>query len=107
MFGLIGMASEGNGVELHQELVLKPRPWRDYTTDGSMDEVLGWSARPTKLEEYDSITEAKPILMLPPMARSDWVLKKVAELKRRLGYNFKEVERRVEDFFWEIERRRS
>lgn len=63
--------------------------------DGSMDDALGWGVRLADLGEYDSITEAEPILMLPPAAHSDWVLKKVVEVKRRLGYNFKEVERRV------------
>lgn len=55
--------------------------------------------------EYDSITEAEPILMLPPVARSDWVIKKVAKDKRRLGYSFKGMEQQVKDFFWEIEKR--
>lgn len=72
-----------------------------------MDDALGWDARLAKLGEHDLITKAEPILMLPPTIHLDWVLKKVAEVKRRLGYNFKEVEKWVEEFFWKIERRRS
>lgn len=53
------------------------------------------------------ISEVKPLLMLPPTyLRLKWVLKKVAEVKRRLGCAFSGIEDRVEDFFWEIERRR-
>lgn len=60
--------------------------------------------RLVEFREEDSIIEADPILMLPPRPHFDWVIKKVAEVKRRLGYSFKGIEQRVEEFFSEIER---
>lgn len=61
----------------------------------------------TKRYEEDSIIDADPILMLPPDLQSEWVVKKVVEVKRRLGYAFKRMKQRVEDFFMKIERKRS
>lgn len=59
-------------------------------------------------DEEDRITEAEPILMLPlPAQYSKWVIKNVAEVKRRLGYAFRGLEECVEEFFREIEKRRS
>lgn len=49
-------------------------------------------------EDFDQIIEADPILMLPPPS-SGWVVKKVAEVKRRMGFSFKEIENKVEEFF--------
>lgn len=46
--------------------------------------------------------------MLPPPAlQSKWAIKKVVEVKRKLGCAFIGLEARVEDFFWEIDIRRS
>lgn len=60
-----------------------------------------------EFEECGLVSDVEPIFMLPPPLSSKWVLKKVVEVKRRLGYTFQEIEKCVEDFFWEIEGRRS
>lgn len=46
-------------------------------------------------------------MLPPPSMRSKWIVNKVAEVKRKLGCVFTNIEDRVEDFFWEIEKRRS
>lgn len=43
----------------------------------------------SKKGDGDFIIDAEPILMLPPPPHSDWLLKKVAEVKRRLGILFR------------------
>lgn len=51
--------------------------------------------------EAVSFVELEPLLMIPP-PQSDWVIKKVAEVKRRLGYSFDGMKQRIRDFFGKL-----
>lgn len=81
--------------------------WGDYTIDNSLVELEDGYSCLKELNKDEIIQDVDLLLMLPPPYRSNWMIKKVAEVKRRLGYAFKDMEQRVENFFWEIERRRS
>lgn len=59
------------------------------------------------LEEFEQVMEAEPILMLLPPSSSDWVIRKVAKVKRRMGHSFKGMGEKIEEFFWEVECHRS
>lgn len=87
---------------------LSSKRWGDYTTERSAsNKELGEMQMVDALEEFDSIEEVVPILMLPPPSLSEWVIRKVVEVKRRMSYSFKEMEQKIEEFFWEVEQRRS
>lgn len=45
------------------------------------------------LDDDELLSEVEPVLLIPPPRhRLDWMIKKVAEVKGRLGYSFKELE---------------
>lgn len=54
----------------------------------------------------DVLSYAEPCLMLPPLPTpSDWVIRKVLELSKKMGVSFTSIEYQVEELFKEIERR--
>lgn len=82
------------------------KTWGDFPSEGlqSLAQEGDWW-----VEDYgETASFAEPkLLFLLPSPRSDWVIKKVAEVKRRLGYSFHGMKQRIEDIFWEIKRCRS
>lgn len=85
----------------------RSKKWGDYTSeDMEVEACHNEVTTDALLEDAIKIIDAEPILVLPPPS-SRWVVKKVAEIRRRMGYSFKEIEHKMEDFFWEIERRRK
>lgn len=91
-----GEFEDGNS----QALINPNRIWEEYSSTEVMEEIQDWG-------DEDFCMEAEPMLMLPPYYQSDWVIKKVVEVKRRLGYSFQEMKHHVEEFFWEIEQKCS
>lgn len=55
----------------------------------------------------EEISFKEPLYMLPPPSASNWVLKQVNDIKRRMGISFDGLEEKIEELFREIERRRG
>lgn len=68
---------------------VRGRRWGDYSIENSMVEFDGGSDYLHDGNDECLFSYVDPLMMLPPPIYSDWMLKKVAEVKRRLGYSFK------------------
>lgn len=60
--------------------------WGDYSSDDGSSYPLNGDLWMDDSREMGSFMEPKPLLMLLPPPHSNWVIKKVADVKRRMGY---------------------
>lgn len=75
------------------------RRWGDNTFEASIEDSRSWCNQLEEYKDEEGVTEVEPLLMLSPLAlQSKWVVKKVKEVKRQLGYAFAGREDHVEDF---------
>lgn len=86
----VGAIIQGESMASHSNM--ERRCWGDYSTEDKLADSRVGDEWLMELGEADSVIDFDPILMLPPPSHSDWVLKKVAEVKRRLGYAFQGIE---------------